>query len=312
MRITVCLTDDRSEPWVEALRAALPEASVDVWEPGAAPADHAVVWMPPQSFIDSQPTLRGLFNIGAGVDALLALRLPAQTRIVRLDDAGMAVQMAEYVCHAVIRHFRDFAGYEADARERRWQYREPPAREDFAVGIMGLGVLGARVAAAVSQFDFPVNGWSRTPRQVEGVRSFSGAQGLDDFLAASRVVVCLLPLTDDTRGILRRETLEKLYGGRPGGYVVNVARGGHLVEDDLLALLDAGRLAGATLDVFQVEPLPAGHAFWDRPKVTVTPHVSARTDRDRSIAQIVGKIRAVEAGTDFDAIPGVVQRGRGY
>jgi glyoxylate/hydroxypyruvate reductase A len=131
-------------------------------------------------------------------------------------------------------------------------------------------------------------------------------------MAASRVVVCLLPLTEDTRGILRRETLQKLNGGEPGGYVVNVARGAHLVEDDLIELLDAGRLAGATLDVFQVEPLPAGHPFWNHPKITVTPHASARTDRERSIAQIAHKIRAVEAGAAFESLAGVVDAGKGY
>lgn len=312
MRITVSLPE-RPDAWIAGLQRELPDAVVEAWQPGAAPADHAVVWAPSQQFIDEQtPGLRGLFNIGAGVDALLALRIPASMRIVRLDDAGMSVQMAEYVCHALIRHFRAFDGYEADAKEGRWGFRRPRLRQDFPVGVMGLGVLGRRVAKTVAQFEFPVNGWSRTPREVEGVRTFSGAAGLDDFLAASRVVVCLLPLTDDTRGILRRETLEKLNGGAPGGYVINVARGAHLVEADLIPLLDGGRLAGATLDVFQTEPLPADHPFWRHPKVTVTPHASARTLRDESIVQIAGKIRAVEGGAGFDDLPGVVDGARGY
>jgi glyoxylate/hydroxypyruvate reductase A len=312
MHITVSLPE-RPDAWIAGLQRELPGAVVEAWRPGAAPADHAVVWAPSQRFIDEQaPTLRGLFNIGAGVDALLALRIPDSMRIVRLDDAGMSVQMAEYVCHALIRHFREFDGYEADAKEGRWGFRRPRPRQDFPVGVMGLGVLGRRVAKAVAQFEFPVNGWSRTPREVEGVRAFSGAAGFDDFLAASRVVVCLLPLTDDTRGILRRETLEKLNGGAPGGYVINVARGAHLVEDDLIPLLDDGRLAGATLDVFQTEPLPPGHPFWRHPRITVTPHASARTLRDESIAQIAGKIRAVEGGARFDDLPGVVDAGRGY
>jgi glyoxylate/hydroxypyruvate reductase A len=311
MRITVSLPE-RPDAWIAGLQRELPGAVVEAWQPGAAPADHAVVWAPSQRFIDEQPGLRGIFNIGAGVDALLALRIPASTRIVRLDDAGMSVQMAEYVCHALIRHFRQFDGYEADARDGRWGFRRPRLRQDFPVGVMGLGVLGRRVAKAVAQFEFPVNGWSRTPREVEGVRTFSGAAGFDDFLAASRVVVCLLPLTDDTQGILRRETLEKLNGGMPGGYVINVARGAHLVEDDLIPLLDGGRLAGATLDVFQTEPLPPGHAFWRHPRITVTPHAAARTLRDESILQIAGKIRAVEEGADFDTLAGVVDVGRGY
>jgi len=309
MKIIVSLTDNRPEPWIKGLQAELPEADIEAWQPGAAPADHAIVWAPPQQLLDEQPQLRGLFNIGAGVDALLKLRVPASTRIVRLDDAGMSVQMAEYVCHALIRHFREFDGYEADAGEGRWGFRKPRLRRDFPVGIMGLGVLGERVAKAVAQFEFPVNGWSRSPRQIEGIRCFAGAAGLDQFLAASRVLVCLLPLTPDTRHILRGETLSKLL---PGGYVINVARGGHLAENELIPLLDEGRLAGATLDVFEVEPLPPEHPFWRHPKITVTPHASARTLRDESIAQIAAKIRAVEAGTDFDDIPGVVDAIRGY
>ena len=313
MRITVCLSDNnRPEPWVESLRRALPQAEIQVWAPGAAPADHAVVWAPPQQFLDEQHQLRGLFNIGAGVDALLQLRLPPHTRIVRLDDAGMSVQMVEYVCHALIRHFREFDAYEADARNGVWSYRRPRTRRDFPVGVMGLGVLGERVGKAIAHFEFPVLGWSRSPKQIEGIRCFDGAQGLDDFLAASRALVCLLPLTAQTRGILNRDTLGRLHGGRPGGYLINVARGAHLVEEDLIPLLDAGQLAGAALDVFMTEPLAPEHPFWRHPKITVTPHASARTDREESVAQIAAKIRALEAGADFDTLPGVVDAQRGY
>ncbi|MBO9516228.1 MAG: glyoxylate/hydroxypyruvate reductase A [Variovorax sp.] len=309
MRILVSLADLRPGPWIEGLRAALPEAEVEAWQPGAAPADHAVVWAPPQQLLDEQPGLCTLFNIGAGVDALLGLQLPPRARIVRLDDAGMAVQMAEYVCHALIRHFREFDAYEAEAREGRWSFRKPRERDDFPVGILGLGVLGERVAKAVAHFEFPVNGWSRSPKDLQGVRCFAGQDGLRDFLRASRVLVNLLPLTPATRGILNRDTLSALNGGQPGGYLINVARGAHLVEADLIPLLDSGQLAGATLDVFEVEPLPAGHPFWRHPKITVTPHGSARTLRDASIAQIAGKIRAMARG---EPVAGVVDPQRGY
>ena len=306
MRIAVCLTDNKPEPWVQGLRAALPEAQVEAWTPGMAAVEHAVVWAPPQQLLDEQPTLRGLFNIGAGVDALLALKLPPDTRIVRLDDAGMSVQMAEYVCHALIRHFREFDAYEADARAGRWSFRKPLVRHDFPVGLMGLGVLGQRVARSVAQFEFPVHGWSRSARNIEGVRGYAGAAQFDEFLAATRVLVNLLPLTDATRGILNRETLSKL---RPGAYLINIARGGHLVEEDLIPLIEEGRLAGATLDVFRTEPLPADHPFWRHPGITVTPHAAARTLRHESIAQIAGKIRAMERG---EPVTGVVERERGY
>ena len=306
MKITFCCTDTRAEPWLQGLAAALPQAHVSAWQPGAPQADYAVVWAPPQQFIDEQPGLKALFNIGAGVDALLGLRLPPALPVVRLDDAGMAVQMAEYVCHALIRHFREFDGYEADMRAGRWGYRRPRLRQDFPVGVMGLGVLGERVARAVAQFEFPVMGWSRGPRQVEGVRCFSGAEGFDGFLAASRVLVNLLPLTPGTRDVMNRGTLSRLM---PGAYVINVARGTHLVDEDLLALIDEGHVAGATLDVFRTEPLPAGHPFWNNPRITLTPHTSARTLRDESIAQIAGKIAAMQRG---EPVAGIVDAARGY
>ena len=320
MRISLCCTHTKAEPWLAGLRAALPPGTlVEEWIAGAPPADYAVVWAPPQAFVDEQAAvgrsqnsgqrstrLKAMFNIGAGVDALMGLRIPPQVQVVRLDDAGMSVQMAEYVCHALIRHFREFDGYEADVAQGKWSYRKPRSRIDFPVGVMGLGVLGGRVAKAVAQFDFPVMGWSRTPKTVDGVRCFAGEAQFDEFLRASKVLVCLLPLTPDTQGVMRLDTLARL---QPGGYVINVARGAHLVEEDLISLIDSGHLAGATLDVFRTEPLPAGHPFWRHPKITVTPHTSARTLREESIAQIAGKIMALERG---EPIAGRVDPQRGY
>lgn len=305
-QITFCCTNTDPDPWLRGLRAALPQAEVSLWQPGAAAADHAVVWAPPQAFFDEQPQLKGIFNIGAGVDALMKLRLPPQAVVVRLEDAGMAVQMAEYVCQAVIRHFRDLNAYAENMRAGHWTFYKPRQRSDFPVGVMGLGVLGARVAQALAHFEFPVNGWSRTPKVLDGVRGFSGAAQLDEFLASSRVLVNLLPLTLDTQNILNCDTLGRL---QPGGYVINVARGAHLVDDDLLALLDSGHLAGAALDVFRTEPLPPAHPFWRHPRITLTPHTSARTLRETSIAQIAGKIASIERG---EPVAGLVDVGRGY
>jgi glyoxylate/hydroxypyruvate reductase A len=306
MKITFCCTDAKPEPWLQGFAQALPGADISVWQPGAPQADYAVVWAPPQQFMDEQPGLKALFNIGAGVDALLKLRLPPHARVVRLDDAGMAVQMAEYVCHAVIRHFREFDAYEADMAAGRWGYRKPRLRSDFPIGVMGLGVLGERVARALAQFDFPVHGWSRSAKAIEGVRSFAGAAQFSDFLAASRVLVNLLPLTPDTVNVMNKDTLARL---QPGAYVINVARGAHLAEDDLLAAIDSGHVAGATLDVFRTEPLPAGHPFWNHPRITITPHTSARTLREESVAQIARKMVALERG---EPVAGVVDPARGY
>ncbi len=306
MRIVYCSADLDADQWLPGLRAALPGAEVSLWTPGAAPADYAIVWKPPQQLLDEQPQLKAVFNTGAGVDALMQLHLSARVPVIRLDDAGMAVQMAEYVCHALIRHFREFDAYAADTHAGQWTYRKPRSRADFPVGILGLGVLGERVARAVAQFDFPVNGWSRSPKALPGVQCYSGLEQLPDFLAATRVLVCLLPLTRDTQDLLNLENLSRL---QSGGYVINVARGAHLVDEDLLKLLDNGYLAGATLDVFRTEPLPAAHPFWKHPQVTVTPHTSARTLRSESIAQIAGKIVALERG---ESVAGVVELGRGY
>jgi glyoxylate/hydroxypyruvate reductase A len=306
MNITLFFDGLTPDAWVQGVQQALPQAHVSVWVPGAPQADHAIVWAPPQQFIDEQAGLKTLFNIGAGVDALLQLKLPPSLKVVRLDDAGMSVQMAEFVCHAVIRHFRELDIYDVDVQTGRWSYRKPRSRADFSVGVMGLGVLGERVAKALQVFEFPVNGFSRSPKSLPGVQCFSGDQGLAGFLAATRVLVNLMPLTPETENMLNHTTLSQL---QPGGYVINVARGKHLVDEDLIALIDSGHLAGATLDVFRTEPLPAEHAFWKHPKITVTPHTSARTLREESIAQIVGKIQALQRG---ESIQGVVDPARGY
>jgi glyoxylate/hydroxypyruvate reductase A len=317
MKIVFCCTNTKAEPWLEGFRKALP--GVDIWEwqaghmaeaekAGQAPkmADHAVVWSPPQAFIDEQTQLQNLFNMGAGVDALLKLQLPKNLNVVRLNDAGMSVQMAEYVCHAVIGHFREFDHYEKDMQSQRWSYRKPHVRAEFAVGILGAGVLGSKVAAALKQFEFPVHVWSRTPKALAGINTFAGAPQLPDFLKATRVLVNLLPLTAETENILSRANLSQL---QKGAYLINVARGKHLVDQDLLDLLGEGHLAGATLDVFREEPLPLTHKFWQHPHITLTPHTSARTLRDESIAQIASKIQAVYDGR---TIEGRVDRLRGY
>jgi glyoxylate/hydroxypyruvate reductase A len=265
-----------------------------------------VVWAPPQAFFDEQPQLKAAFNIGAGVDALLRLNIAPTTQLVRLDDAGMGAQMAEYVCHALIRHYRQFAEYDADKGQGIWSQRALVPRATMPVGIMGLGVLGTRVAQAVAQFEFPVNGWSRTAKQVPGVRCFHGAQGFHDFLSASRVLVSVLPATPETRDLINRDTLSRL---QPGAYLINVARGAQLVEEDLLALLAEGHMAGAALDVFRSEPLPAGHPFWGHPQISITPHTAALTIRSESIAQIATKLAALQSAKP---VAGLVDRLRGY
>ncbi|VFR94539.1 D-3-phosphoglycerate dehydrogenase [plant metagenome] len=298
-----------TERWVGEFAKALPGIQVTAWQPGDAPrgADAAIVWQPPAEFFRTEPGLRGVFNLGAGVDALLASgTLPASATLVRLEDAGMSVQMAEYALYAILRAARDFDVYDAAQRDGRWHKTPPIRRAQWPVGVLGLGVVGRRVAQALAAFDFPVAGWSRSGGEVPGVEVHAGIDALPGFLARTRVLVNVLPLTDETRDILNRDTLGRLL---PGSHLINVGRGQHLVEEDLLHALENGPLAGATLDVFRTEPLPEGHPFWAHPKIHVTPHVAARTLRAETIAQIAEKIRVFAAG---GTPSGVVARDRGY
>jgi glyoxylate/hydroxypyruvate reductase A len=267
-----------------------------------------VVWKPPVAVLQRRAGLKAVFNLGAGVDAILQLgdALPANVPIVRLDDAGMGMQMAEYVTYAVLRYFRRFDQFDAQERTGKWRFMKPHDKANFTVGILGLGVLGTRIGEALAHFGFHLNGWSRTQKSLPGIQCYAGQEGFDEFLRNSRVVVCALPLTAQTTGLLNRDTLGKL---PKGAYLINVARGAHLVDEDLLALVQNEHIAAATLDVFHEEPLPPAHPFWQEPRITVTPHVAALTLRGDSVRQIAGKIRAMERG---EPIAGVVDPKRGY
>ena len=295
--------------WLAELNKTLPLADIRLWEEGdTAPADYAVVWKPPAAMLCGRTDLKAIFNLGAGVDAILQLGddLPAQVPIVRLDDAGMALQMAEYVCYAVLRHFRRFDEFDAQSRDHHWRFLKPRDKKMLRIGILGLGVLGSRIADALLPFDFEVHGWSRSRKQIAGVQSFAGADEFDTFLAQSNVLVCVLPLTADTRGLLNRAALAML---PKGAYVINVARGAHIIERDLLDLIEENHLAGAMLDVFDDEPLPSDHPFWREPRITITPHIAALTLRGDSVRQIAAKMKLLERG---QPIAGLVDCSKGY
>ncbi len=299
-----------TEGWVADFAAALPECTVTQWRPGdQAPADAqlAIVWQPPPELFTQVPSLRAIFNMGAGVDALLgAGTLADDVMVVRLEDAGMAVQMGEYCLYALLRQARDFGVYEQAAQRAEWIETPPLDRQQWPVGVLGLGVVGRKIAQTLADFEFPVAGWSRSGGELPGITVHAGQAALPDFLAGTRVLINALPLTDETRDILNRDTLGRLL---PGSYLINVGRGQHLVEEDLLHVLEHGPLAGATLDVFRTEPLPAEHPFWRHPAVHVTPHIAARTLRRETIEQIASKIRVYLAGGKPS---GAVERGRGY
>ncbi len=302
-------TREETEAWRCRFARVVPGIEFMAWgdDDTGPDADYAIVWKPPREFFPRQPGLKAVFNLGAGVDSLMAMPgLPPDLPVVRLEDAGMARQMVQYVLHGLAEVSRGFDQYAAHQRAGRWAPLEGIAYHEWPVGVMGLGMLGSEVAQAIAQAGYPVAGWSRSQRQIAGVDTFSGEEGLEQLLARTRVLVNILPLTPDTENLLNHRNLAKLL---PGAYVINVARGAHVVDEDLLALIDAGHLQGALLDVFRHEPLPADHPYWRHPRVRVTPHVAAATLEDETVKQIAQKIQALERG---QAITGVVARGRGY
>ncbi|EXI99087.1 2-hydroxyacid dehydrogenase [Burkholderia pseudomallei] len=313
MRILLYTPHRDAHDWKRDVERALPGAQLRTWTPGDdASADYALVWRAPREFFAPRAGLKAVFNLGAGVDAILALErehpglLPRDVPLVRLEDAGMTRQMVEYATHAALRYLRRFDEYALLQRERRWQVLAPHARETFVVGVLGLGALGAEVARALAALGLPVRGYSRAPKAIDGVTTFAGAAQLDAFLGGAKLLVNLLPSTAATDGILNARTFSKL---AHGAYLVNLARGAHLVEADLLDALASGRVAAATLDVFATEPLPPDHPFWHEPRITITPHCSADTLRAEAVEQIAAKIGALERG---EPIGGIVDRDRGY
>jgi glyoxylate/hydroxypyruvate reductase len=307
MNVLLQMPGRDAETWRAALAAALPEAQIAVWPDIAGDPDYALVWRPPPEVFARVRAPKAIFNLGAGVDALLAVpTLPRDAPVIRLTDAGMAEQMAEYVTLAVLRAYREMDVYEAQQREGRWLPRPRLAKAGFGVGLMGFGVLGQAIASALAPFGFPLACWSRGRKSIAGVTSFAARKELPAFLANAKALVCTLPSTPETTGVLDAATLSQL---PKGAHVVNVARGELVVDADLLALLDSGHVGGATLDVFRTEPLPADHPFWHHPRVTLTPHVSAATLIPDSVAQVAAKIRSLESGA---AVAGVVERERRY
>ncbi|EMN8762059.1 TPA: glyoxylate/hydroxypyruvate reductase GhrA [Serratia marcescens] len=302
-----------AQEWLAGIKQRLPQAEIREWQRGdERPADYALVWRPPHEMLANRRDLKAVFALGAGVDAILDQErkhpgtLPAGVPLLRLEDTGMAQQMQEYALSYVLRYFRRFDEYQALQQRQEWQPLDPHSLDDFTIGILGAGVLGQSVARKLTEFGFSVRCWSRSAKQIDGVQSFAGEAQRAAFLDGVKLVINLLPNTPETVGILNRELFAQLSSG---AYLINIARGAHLVEADLLAALEQGQLAAATLDVFAREPLPQDHPFWRHPRVTITPHIAAITLPQQAMDQIAANIRALETG---HAPAGVVDRQRGY
>lgn len=296
MTISIICTDKDPKPWVAALHACDPTLEIQVWpdENEKADVEFALCWKHPEGLLCEYPNLRCVSSMGAGIDHLLGdAFFPKHLPVVRLVDPHLAQDMFEYICTAIMYYFREFDLYRAQQRQSCWQQLPPRSMAETTVGFMGLGKLGGYSAERLSNMGFNVIGWSRSQKSIAGVKAYAGEKQLDDFLSRTEILICLLPLTDQTRGILNVELFARL---PKGSCVVNVARGENLVEDDLIRALDAGQLRGACLDVFKEEPLPEDHPFWKHKKILMTPHCSSITD-PRSVApQIVQNYRLMRDG----------------
>ncbi|HEX7968295.1 MAG TPA: glyoxylate/hydroxypyruvate reductase A [Stellaceae bacterium] len=287
---------DSATRWTDELRRLLPDLDVRVWPQigDSAEIAAALVWRPPQGLLASLPNLRLVASLGAGVDHILAdPLLPKAVPIVRLVDPYMTAAMSEYVQHQVLRLHHQDPAYRAQQHQRLWRELPQPNASDRRVGVLGLGTLGGDAALKLCVLGFDVAGWSRTERKLPGIACFQGEDGLKAVLARSEILVCLLPLTPATDGILDA----RLFAGLPrGAAIINCARGRHLVEADLIPALDSGRLSAAVLDVFRDEPLPGGHPFWDDPRIIITPHVAAATHAPTAAPAVADNLRRLRQG----------------
>ena len=282
---------------IAGIRAALPDEEVREWPEAGDPGDIEIcmIHRKPPGFLKPFPNLRLLSSTGAGIDNYLLDRddLRPGVRLVRIVDGDFAARMADYVLAWTLFHHREIARFLAAQRERRWTYRLMRSAREVRVGVMGLGQMGRLSAERLAAVGYDTAAWSRTARSVPGVECHAGREGFGPFLARTEILVNLLPLTDETRGILSSATFARM---PPGGVVISAGRGGHLVVADIVQALDQGQLRAATVDAFPVEPLPQDSPLWDRPDFFVTPHSSSTASLDTIVGAFAENVRRFRAG----------------
>jgi glyoxylate/hydroxypyruvate reductase len=267
-------TFDESTGWNRYLKEYGAEQEMRVWPDVGRLEDieYALVWRPEHGDLKRYPNLKVIFSIGAGVDHIFSdPELPKHVPVCRIVDSDLTAQMSEYAIYGVLHYHRKMPGYVRGQQDRAWRKLGISDTTRSHVGVMGIGQIGGDTAKKLAALGFQVSGWSRTPKKLPGIRVFSGEAELRPFLASSQFLVCVLPLTGATRGILNEKTLSLM---PKGGYLINMARGAHVVDEDLIKVLDSGHLGGAMLDVFHKEPLDSAHPFWAHPKIIVTPHIA--------------------------------------
>ncbi len=306
MSLLVAVTGRNNEKLIAKLQSLLPNEQVVEWgkDVTTCEVEFVLAWNPPSDLWKRLPNLKAISSYGAGVDTLLAQPELPDVPVARIVDPNLAVSMSEYVLHA-IGHFKlRFNQYLNNKNELLWKPRRVKAGNK--VGILGLGQLGKQVAVKLKDLGYEVSGWSNSPKTIAGVSCFSGEKELTTMLESLDYVVCLLPLTENTQGILNKSLFDKL---PQGAVLINVARGDHLNEADLLSALESGQLAGAALDVFSTEPLPATHPFWQQQNILLTPHVSAVTSVETASEQVAQNYHRVKQG---QAIHHAVNQKVGY
>lgn len=307
--ILIIYEAENLEIFTNELKRSIPELDIQIWPEVSNPEkiDAVLTWKPPLGVMNKFPNLKAIISFGVGVEQILRdPSIPENVPIVRIVEPGLTSRMTEYILLAVLRFHRQAFAYQRLQQERSWQPLPLPETNTCKIGILGMGILGKDAAAKLSYLGFPVRGWSRTPKNIDGIECFHGREQLKICLSECKILICLLPLTPETKGILNHETFSAL---PKGSYLINVARGQHLVEKDLLTALDSGQLSGACLDVFDKEPLPANHPFWLHSQITITPHVATQTDSEYWTKSIVETINDVRAGV---TLKNVVNRQQGY
>jgi glyoxylate/hydroxypyruvate reductase A len=287
---------DSEARWKPQLARLMPELEVRIWPEIGDPAeiDYALVWRPEPGLLASLPNLKLILSLGAGVDHILCdSHLPHGVPIVRLVDPYMTDAMSEYIILQVLRLHRQDLDYRTQQEKGIWLELDQKNAAERTVGILGFGALGQDAGRKLQGLGFNVALWGRRQRTIEGLRGYAGRAGLPALLGRSEILVCLLPLTAETEGILNASTFAML---PKRAALINAARGSHLVEQDLLAALASGRLSAAVLDVFRDEPLPGGHPFWHHPRIVVTPHIAAATHPPTAAPIMLDNIRRFEAG----------------
>jgi glyoxylate/hydroxypyruvate reductase A len=298
----------RGAAWAELFARKMPEMPFRIWPDIGDPHEvrYLAAWQPPEDMEARLPNLEVLFSTGAGTDQFDFSVIPETLPVVRMVESGIVNGMVEYVTLAVLSTHRDWRTYHEQQRGGNWQVHRVHPASSRRVGVLGLGVLGRAVLDSLCSFGFSCAGWSRSQQQIEGVECFAGAEGLQQFLARTDIVICLLPLTDSTRGILSKPLFNKL---PRGATVINVGRGGHLVQEDLLQALDEGKVGNAILDVCEPEPLPSDHPFWTHPKVMLTPHIASMTQPETAVEAMIDNLHRHREGLPMI---GLVDRARGY